>query len=45
MAKKIISLTISEELIRELDNKRGLIPRSTFVEELLKKSLKKRWIF
>jgi metal-responsive CopG/Arc/MetJ family transcriptional regulator len=37
--KQKVSLTLDEEIIKEIDKKRGLIPRSTFVEQLLKKVL------
>lgn len=37
--KKFVGLTLKPELVEEIDRKRGLIPRSTFVEVLLEKSL------
>jgi metal-responsive CopG/Arc/MetJ family transcriptional regulator len=37
--KEAISISLSEELIKELDSKRGLVPRSAYIEFLLKKAL------
>ena len=36
MAKKKLSITLSEKLIKEIDEKRGLIPRSAYLEHVLK---------
>jgi len=37
--KVIITLALNKKLVEEIDKKRGLVKRSTFVENLLKKSL------
>jgi metal-responsive CopG/Arc/MetJ family transcriptional regulator len=39
--KKQLSITIDSELIEEIDKKRGMIKRSTFIEELIRRALKK----
>jgi metal-responsive CopG/Arc/MetJ family transcriptional regulator len=31
-----INVTVDEELIEKLDKKRGLIPRSTYINELIR---------
>jgi len=36
MSKENISITISKELLEKIDKKRGLIPRSTYIEKILK---------
>lgn len=37
--KKIISVSISEEIVNKIDNERGLVPRSAVIEERLKGSM------
>jgi len=37
MEKKKVSLTLSEDLLEEIDKQRGLIKRSTFIEQKLRK--------
>lgn len=39
--KKRIDITLDEEVIEELDKKRKLVPRSPYINEVLKKHLKK----
>lgn len=39
--KQRISITIDEHVLKELDKRRGLVPRSRFVEEILKRGLRK----
>jgi metal-responsive CopG/Arc/MetJ family transcriptional regulator len=39
--KKIFSISINPNLLKEIDQKRGLIKRSTFIEHLSKEGL--RW--
>lgn len=39
--KKIFSISINPQLLKEIDQKRGLVKRSTFIEHLSKQSL--RW--
>jgi len=39
--KKIFSISINPQLLKEIDQKRGLIKRSTFIEHLSKQGL--RW--
>jgi len=39
MAKKITGISIPKELLEELDKKRGLIKRSTYITEIIKKAL------
>lgn len=34
--KRVISVSISEELVDKIDNERGLVPRSAAIEERLK---------
>jgi len=38
--KVIVSMSLDPELLNEIDNKRGLIPRSAFIENELKQSIK-----
>ena len=38
--RKKISITVNEDVIREIDRRRGLVSRSRFVEEILKKGLR-----
>jgi len=33
--KRAVTLTLSEDLVEEIDEKRGVIPRSRFVEMLI----------
>ena len=35
MVKRIIGLSLDVKILNRLDHKRGLIPRSTYVEKLL----------
>ena len=35
--KQKITMTIDEQIIKRIDLERGLIPRSAFIEELIKK--------
>jgi len=37
LSKKQVSLTLGIELVEKIDEKRGLVPRSTYIESLLKK--------
>ena len=39
MAKRIIGISLDLEILNRLDLKRGLIPRSTYVEKLLCENL------
>jgi hypothetical protein len=43
MAKKRVNMTIEESILIDLDKKRGLIPRSRFIECLIKET-KEDWI-
>jgi len=36
--KKNLSLTLSEGLLERIDSHRGLIPRSTYIEDILSKA-------
>lgn len=36
--KKNLSLTLSEGLVKRIDSLRGLIPRSTYIEDILSKA-------
>lgn len=38
--KEQISITLDENLMKEIENKRGLIPRSRFIEDLIRDGLK-----
>ena len=38
--KKVVSFNIDEEIIKEIDKRRGDIPRSTYINKLLLKLLK-----
>jgi len=38
--KKQISITLEKEILQKVDNKRGLIDRSTFIENIIKENLK-----
>jgi len=40
MLKKKISITLDSELVTKIDKKRGLIPRSVYIDFLLKKKYK-----
>lgn len=35
--KESLSITLSEELVEEIDERRGLVPRSTFLEDRLRR--------
>jgi metal-responsive CopG/Arc/MetJ family transcriptional regulator len=37
--KQTVSITIDKKLLKLIDKKRGAVKRSTFIEELIKKSL------
>ena len=39
MKKKRVSLTLSEDLLEEIDKQRGLIKRSTFIEQKLREAM------
>ncbi len=39
MSKKFVGLSLDETVSKEIENKRGLIPRSTFVNDVLKTAL------
>lgn len=39
MPKEQISITLDEELLEELEDERGMVPRSTFIESLIRKGL------
>jgi len=39
VVKKIIGISLGQEILHRLDEKRGLIPRSTYVEKLLCENL------
>jgi len=36
MSKENISITINKKLLEKIDKDRGLIPRSTYIEKILK---------
>lgn len=36
--KEQISITIDEMLLSEIDDKRGMVPRSTYIESTLRKN-------
>jgi len=40
--KVSVTLSIDEELLREIDSRRGLAKRSTFVEDLIRRGLSAR---
>ncbi len=42
MGKIIFSISLSEELFQKLEGQRGLIPRSIFLEHLLKKLIEEQ---
>ena len=42
MKKTKLSITLSEDLLSDIDKQRGLAPRSTYIEHLLKKIIKKK---
>lgn len=35
MSKKIVSLTLDKGLIKKIDERRGMIPRSAFIQKIL----------
>jgi metal-responsive CopG/Arc/MetJ family transcriptional regulator len=37
--KKRIQITVDEDLLEKLDDKRGLIPRATYINNLIKKDV------
>ncbi|MBN1194704.1 MAG: hypothetical protein JXA08_05095 [Methanomicrobiaceae archaeon] len=39
MVKRPVQLTLDDELVAETDRRRGLIPRSTYINEILSNSL------
>jgi metal-responsive CopG/Arc/MetJ family transcriptional regulator len=39
MAKKKIQISVDEDLLDKLDKKAGLIPRSAYINELIRKDL------
>lgn len=39
MPRSIIGITISNELLTTLDKSRGLIPRSRFIEKIIRQNL------
>ena len=41
MKKRKVSLTLSEDLLEEIDKQRGLIKRSTFIEQKLREVIRK----
>jgi hypothetical protein len=41
MVKQRINILIDEETLKKLDIKRGLIPRSAYVDHLIKQDLRK----
>ena len=45
MPKIKLSITLSEELIEDIDKKRGLIPRSAYIEHALQKIRLKKLFF
>jgi len=42
MVKEIISISLSKQSIEKINQLRGLIPRSTFIEYILKKYLEEK---
>jgi len=39
MSKIITGISMDEELIKQIDEKRGLIPRSTFVSKMVRQGM------
>jgi len=39
MAKKKVTITLEHKLITKIDKDRGLIPRSPYIEKLLKEAI------
>ena len=37
--KRPVSITLEEEVLEEIDTQRGLIPRSAWIEDLLKRAM------
>jgi hypothetical protein len=37
--KKRIQITVDEDALTKLDKKRGLVPRATYINELIKKDV------
>ena len=35
MSHKIFSISVSEELFQKIEKKRGMVPRSTYIEHLI----------
>lgn len=42
MAKKKIMINVDEEVLEEFDKKIGLVKRSAYINEMLKKEIKKK---
>jgi len=40
MTKIVTGISMDEELIKRIDEKRGLIPRSTFVSKMVREGMK-----
>lgn len=40
MTKKVVSIGIEENLLKKIDRERGLIKRSTYIEQILREALK-----
>jgi len=39
MARKTVTISLEPKLVKKIDEDRGLIPRSRYIEKLLKESL------
>ena len=42
MSTQAVSITLDKKTLDKIDSIRGLVPRSTFIEDILEKSLSKR---
>ncbi|MEE9174522.1 MAG: hypothetical protein V3U30_06055 [Thermoplasmata archaeon] len=38
--KKPVSITLEEEILERIDTQRGIIPRSAWIEDLLKQAMR-----